>query len=83
MTAVRRDGGGEAGLLKHSPCLQQHLSASQSLIYRHPGWEAVLERSPAASPRAFKVPKSLCFVPQGWPWAVPKGDRDPYALSAP
>ena len=65
MTAVTGDGGGEARLLKRSPCLPQHLTVSQSRIYHHPGWEAVLERSPAVSPRAFKVPKSLCFVPQG------------------
>lgn len=65
MTAVTRDGVGEAGLLKCSPCLRQHLSVSQSRIYRHPGWEAVLERSSAASPRASEVPKSLCSVLQG------------------
>jgi len=65
VTAVTRDGGGEARLSKRSPRLWQRLTVSQSRIYHRPGWAAALERSPAASPRAFEVPETLCFVPEG------------------
>lgn len=83
MTAVTRDGGGDTRLLKCSRCLRQHLSVSQSQIFRRPGWEAVLEKSAAVALGIFEVPKSLCFVPQdrrGGLGLSPEGTGNPVSF---
>lgn len=63
VTAVTRDGGGEARLLKRSLCLHRQLSFSQSRIYSHPGWEAVVrgaQRCPQGHLRSLN-PFALCL----------------------
>lgn len=83
VTAVTGAAGGEARLGKRSPCLWQRLSVSQSRIYHRPEREAVLDRSPAVSPRSLEVPKSPCCVRQGRPAGLglsPEGTGTPVSL---